>query len=528
MEREWWVIVARIDPNTKLLKGITKERFVVSQIRKWLREYPIIMLSGPRKVGKTTALLQLAVESANVGAEYLNCAYEADIRRLDELIVRDFSGLLLIDEFQMLDDPNSYMHTFTNIGGQDRNFKVVITGSVVAYTRYIAQMKGGGRNKLLHVPLLTYLEYLYFTEKIPNYTIDLSRFDYGDSFIDYMTLKNLHGFMLPLIDVEYTIDAAIEINIARRVSPYLISLLNSNEDDIQRALLLLAHRLTYMWNYRKTFYDPLIGNREISNTSISNSLRNMNVFANFSVWKATHPFMTGSQIEESLRYILWSDLAFCNFVERDINSKLDDSFLSGLYLGKPLYEDELQKLFSNVVQVYITNPLWYSVIAEELWILLEDSVLVPNNVEKPVFRKLANLLKNRNSFLRDPNLMGNWVEAYLRGAYALLCFTPMKTTSFQNETGREIDIARGFPKNLLIEVAIKTEEKKEKDVNFHLAYTGNERCFLTTQNTLDKVVWNKVPICRIPYSMLAAFLDRGEIPDEKILLDVCSSRINCL
>ena len=152
-------------------------------------------------------------------------------------------------------------------------------------------------------------------------------------------------------------------------------------------------------------------------------------------------------------------------------------------------------------------------VAEELWVLLEDVVSI-TDTQKPMFKKLASILKDQNSFLSNPNLVGNWVEAYLRGAYALLGSTPMKTTSYQNDMGREIDIARGFPENILIEVAVKTKEKKEKDVNFHLAYTGMEKCFLTTQNVLEKVVWNDVPVWRIPYPMLAAFLDRGEIPND--------------
>jgi len=508
--------MAKINSDDRRLKGIVKERFVVGQVRKWLPEYPMVVLVGPRKVGKTTVLLQLAVEYSSAGAEYLNCNYTYDVERLDHLIDNDFSGLLLLDEFQMLDDPNTYMHVFNTMGEQDSNFRVVITGSVVSYIRYLAQMKGGGRNRLLHIPLLTYLEYLYFTDRVSNYNIDLVSVDYEDSFLDYMTLKNLHQFRLPLLDGSYVNDTIIEIETARKISPYTIALLNSNEGDVQRALLLLAYRLIKMFSYNKTFNEPIIGNLELKRASIAEKLRNMDVFSSFSVWKAAHPSMTPAQIEEALRYLLWSDLALCNFVERDINSKVDSSFLAGLYLGKPLTRSELERLFSNIVQVYIVNPLWYSLVAEELWIVLDNAISNVDSVDS-VFVRLSRTLKDRNSFLTDPHLIGNWVEAYLRGSYALLGATPLKTMSFQDDEGKEIDIVRGFPENILIEVAVKTEEKKAKDVNFHLAYTGVEKCFLTTKNTLEKVTWNGVPILRIPYSMLAAFLDRGEIPDAQTL-----------
>ena len=90
----------------------------------------------------------------------------------------------------------------------------------------------------------------------------------------------------------------------------------------------------------------------------------------------------------------------------------------------------------------------------------------------------------------------------------------MITSSFVTEAQREIDIARGGLENVLIEVAVKQEEKKEKDVNFQFAYSGKEKCFLTTKSTLERVVWQGVPILRIPYHMLAAYLDRGELPGD--------------
>jgi predicted AAA+ superfamily ATPase len=508
--------VAKIDYTHMALKGITKERFVVSQIRRWLPEYPMVILAGPRKVGKTVALLQLAAEFNSKGAVYLNCAIPSDANQIENLIDDGFRGLLLLDEFHMLDDPNTYMHMFNTFGEQNPRFRVVLTGSVSSSMILLAQMKGGGRNRLLHIPLLTYLEYLYFTDRISDYNVDLTSVDFGDSFLDYISLKDLQGFKLPRIDSSYITDASQEIQLAREMSSYLASLLNSNESDIQRALLLLAYKLTGMWDLDQTFKNPKVGNFEIGRATVAEQLREKNIFSDFSVWKATHPSMGASQIEESLRYLLWSELALCNFAMEDINSRLDLSFLTKLYLGKSLSENDLRRFFSPDIQLYVVNPLWYSLVAEELWFTLEG--LVTTNKNDRIFTKLARLLKDRNTFLEDPHIIGNWVEAYLRGAYALMRATPLVTASFQDPTGKEIDIVQGFPVNVLIEVAVKTREKKAKDVNFHLAYTGIEKCFVTTKDILEKVNWNGVPIWRIPYPMLAVFLDRGEVPSEEVLL----------
>ena len=70
----------RIFKTDKRLVGIKKERFVVNQIRKWLPQYPMIMISGPRKVGKTTALLQLAADDPDV--RYMDCSEEGAFDKL--------------------------------------------------------------------------------------------------------------------------------------------------------------------------------------------------------------------------------------------------------------------------------------------------------------------------------------------------------------------------------------------------------------------------------------------------------------
>ena len=35
------------------------------------------------------------------------------------------------------------------------------------------------------------------------------------------------------------------------------------------------------------------------------------------------------------------------------------------------------------------------------------------NTQKPMFRKLANIIKDQDSFLSNPNLVGNWAELIL-------------------------------------------------------------------------------------------------------------------
>ena len=501
------------------LSGITKERYVVSQIRKGLTDYPIIMVSGPRKVGKTVALLQLAVEYEN--AEFIDCGVEADVKRLHELLRGDFDGLILLDEFQLLAAHADWMHAFVNKSEQaGAAFRVVLTGSVAAYTVFMSRVKGGGRNLLLHLPLITYLEYLHFTGKIERYDADLAAVDYGETFLDYMVLKDWGDVGIPRIDKDYVDGAARDIAAAKQVAAHSTSFLNSDMDDVSRALVLLSYALIDSWTYSQIFRTPSVGNRELG-VDIGQGLREEGAMEGFSVWEAAKSTMTNQQISESLRYLLWTDLALCNYVVPALGMKLDTVNLTKLSLGQQLTDDELQDMFGVTTRLYATNPLIYSVIAENLWQVLEGYLGAASDKTKTLFQAVKQKWsgrKNRGGFLRDAHIVGYWIVLYLRGAYALGSKpTPLRTESFQDPERREIDIVKGAPENVLIEVAVKRPEKGAHDVNFQLAYTGHERCFVTTHKTLEKVEWNGVPIWRIPYPMLAAFLDRGEIPDDGVL-----------
>jgi len=509
----------KIKPNDLRLKNITKERFVLTRIRKWLPEYPMIILSGPRRVGKTTALLQLAIENEN--SEYFDCGSKSDVERLQELMYEDYKGLILLDEFQLMERHADWFMAFNTCGQQNKDFRVVMTGSVAPYTVAMARLKGGGgRSGLIHLPFITYLEYLYFTGIIQSYDADLTKVDYGDSFLRYMTLDGLNDFMLPEINSMYVAQAANDVKEAKLIADHATSFLKCTHDDINRALLLLAYRLIWAWGYKTIFKEPHVGNAELGMFNVDKYLSQEGAIDNFSVWEAAKSSMTDAQISESLKYLLWTDLALCNYVTVDIDERLDTTDLTRLSLDYPVSDIGIQKFFSDRIQLYTVNPIIYSAISEELWSVLTDYVKNASDKTKAAFNSIRQKMagrKTRGTFLRDTNIVGPWVEMYLRGSYALATkYTPLITTSFQDVTGKEIDIARGGFEMVLIEISVRRAEKTIGDVHFELAYTGKETCILTTKRIFDKVIWNNVPIYRIPYYMLAAFFDRGEVPTDDI------------
>jgi len=173
----------KITTDDPRLIEVTKERLAVTRIEKALLDYPMVVLSGPRKVGKTVALLQMAIKTEN--AEYLDCGVPEDAAELERIFHSRVSVLLLLDEIQKLKRCHDWVSYLAHKAQITSTFRVIITGSVAACMEILARGKaGGGRSKYVHIPIITYLEYLYLTNKITGYDTNLLQTDYGDSFYD--------------------------------------------------------------------------------------------------------------------------------------------------------------------------------------------------------------------------------------------------------------------------------------------------------------------------------------------------------
>ena len=465
----------RIKSTDPHLMNITKERFAVSQVRNGLSEFSIVILVGLSGTGKTIALLQLASEYEN--AEYLDCGDEKYTTKLHELQwsnLNNYDGLLLLDNFHLLDAHADWLlYTFTNVIEDNKKFKVVISSSVVPYIIDLSRMKMRGENKLIYMSSLTYLEYLFFTDRILSYNVNLSQINYKNSFGDYTKLKpcrDLPG--IPTFDSNYVASIVSNITEAKKGAHSVTSFLGFTKEDIKRALLLLI----------------LIGVRDCQTIS-----------DNFSVCEAARTNMTNKQICEALKYLLWTGLVLCTCIKRSIDERINTSTLAAIMINHTISDNELSCLFGKCIQLYVTNPIIYSLISEELWEVLIS--YLPNEVK--LFQKVK-------------YSAADWIENYLRGSFARRCPIPLRTTSFQNLHRRELGAWHEDFENLFIDFSLMNKEKTVDDLNFHLVYTGKETCILTTNKIFDKVIWNDIPICRIPYSMLAAYLDRGEVPKEDL------------
>ena len=148
---------------------------------------PIALLAGIRKTGKTTILKQL--RDYYPDAVYIDLSKSDDgYLEIEEKFLDNPTSLLLLDEITYLNDYEMISQSLYNISGG--RFKVIITGSSPAHVIKLAGSKlGGGRSRLYRLPLLTFIEYLYFIGKIDSYA-DFHSIHNGD-FTDYLRLKGL-------------------------------------------------------------------------------------------------------------------------------------------------------------------------------------------------------------------------------------------------------------------------------------------------------------------------------------------------
>lgn len=520
----------KIRDNDPRLKGVTKERLAVRKIKRYIEDYPIVILSGPRKVGKTTALLQLAIENEN--SEYIDCNNSNAVELVQHFLDNVEDVLLIIDEIQKIKNCQDWLTNLSVKADHVPTFRVIITGSVTALTDLLAHYKGGGRNKLIRMPIITYLEYLYLTSRIESYDIDLYAHDYGDSFLDFMKLKGLTNLNIGPIDRTYFENTCTDIEEARENVGLSTALLDETVDDISRAYILLAYRLACDRKYYNIFEKVYAGSFELQ-IKQSSELSNSGALDSSIIYKAISLIMTHEQIAKALRYLLWHGLAVYNYTAGDVDEKPPVSLMP-LYFGREeaFQEQYIKSLFAPGNSIFVVNPLIYSSISDDLCeslkrFIMEKSMTPPNSSGlDELFNLIRQKLSSRpDGFLKDKKILGPWVECYLRGAFAMRgqVSLPLVTRSFRNIENEEVDIT-GSTSGAMIEVSVMERDKIADDVHFQHFKKGNEPCILVTNKNFGLEEMNGVSVMKIPYPMLAAFLDKGKIPYEEDVRKVLKSR----
>ena len=161
---------------------ILKKRKIVKKIEKWLKKRNIIIISGPRRVGKTSILLLLKeklINEENINPDKIFYLNLEDIDILSSLnhspkeLLKYISSpnekyYFLIDEIQYLDNPSNFLK-FLYDEYRDK-IKLIVTGSFLIESEKKFKDSLVGRKITFPINSLDFEEFLIFKEsKILSY-----------------------------------------------------------------------------------------------------------------------------------------------------------------------------------------------------------------------------------------------------------------------------------------------------------------------------------------------------------------------
>lgn len=463
-----------------------KERLAVGEIRCVLQEYSVVLLQGLRKVGKTTALLQLKCYYDE--AVYIDCRETAYLEKLKDAMTKD-NVLILLDEFHYCANCYYLSQELSQKAESSNTFKVVITSSCIQFMNTLAHTSmGGGRSRRVRMPILTFIEYLYFTDRISSYTASLDAVT-EDDFINYTKLEPGGGYPLPRIDMDYVNSLVQDKDLAYDNMP--VSMLNwrFTTDDVINAFKLLSYKLSDPVTYEK-YRIPEVGAKEIAAVDLQNY---KSALQQFSVSQASLEIrgLSPQQISHAIYFLLYSDLGVLCGENANKRTTLWNSLRDGMT------RSELVDFFEfNLVTV--VNPLFFTVLSNELKELLGIKI---------DFREGKGRI-----------LYGSWVETYLRASYArkdaynVLGSTILKEIDSEGSP-HEIDIYDSI-RNVMVECKVGNRGLSATHFGYFLQLPqfSQSMCILTSQDIYDSIEREQFTVYRIPYYITAAYFDRLLLP----------------
>ena len=471
-----------------------KERLIVGQLHDFVeneKDYPIALIAGMRHVGKSTVLKQM--QKYYPTAPILDFSGDLDEARenLAKFAGNPSSPVLLIDEITWLPGYENICQNLYNIaGGQSEwKFKAIITGSSPAHICSLANNKlGGGRSVLFYLPVITFVEYLYFTGKIPSCR------DYADAkpehFKDYLQLRDLPAGMTLTFDERYFVNY-YDINSHSNICSASSRAQNDlQKEDLRNLANFLAYQLADSPAY-DTVIRPKIAEEELQNELLPSEIRALDFSGTFIAESSRAA--KGLSFEDHARlieFLLASRIANVETTLLDAAAKPHSEFEVVQMLRATNNRKNLQDFFKKV-SIAIGNPLLYTRLG--------------NDILAVVGMTMDDLWKNSD----NNALLGKMLEVYIRGAMAqlenpLLAFSSMKL----NYNG-EVDIYKpNAHTSILCEVTAKRRPKSLDKINL-LNYFPDEPMIriCCTESHKDDIYG----FHRIPYAQLCCMIDTGDI-----------------
>jgi len=456
------------------------------------QEYFIALIAGIRLTGKTTILRQLQ--------KYYPDAVYIDLSRSEDGygdIVNSFlnnpTGLLLLDEISYMEDYETYCQALFDIRGNSPvKFKIIITGSSSAHIVKLSNSKLGARAKLFRLPLLTFIEYLYFIGRIDSYS-DYDNIN-GSDFTDYLQLKDLDksdaSALSITFDNNYFKALYDEVDNSNRKSGVVRSITDLDTRDLYNMMNLIAYKLSELRSYDLTL-NPRVGTQERAHMSrlgtnidlkkidLSDALISKSVREMFGV--------SAADAGRLLTFMLYSGLTNIEYTyEISGFSPFDENIGAAdiIHLLQNRSSDTVLERVFRSVSICLNSPLFYTRIGRD--------ILQRFHVDQ--------------NFLFQGEIMGKMLELYVRGAISAYNIeTVLTSNKLRYSKTTEVDIWNP-DYNLLCEVTITNKDKRDisickyyKNINYiRVCSSREEDCF--TGNFYF-----------VPYARLCCMIDTGDI-----------------
>ena len=462
------------------------------------RKDSVALIAGIRKVGKTTVLNQIEDCYIKKGLSVLkyDLSEKHDCCEVLEETAKKQPDLLLLDEISYLDDYENFSQALYNMtnGENYKKFKVIMTGSSLAHIIKLSNTKLGCRSKLFRLPPLTFVEYLYFLDRIASYS-DYNSVTNGD-FADYLQLKGLEdkaGGLSIVFDEDYFNAFYSEVAIGNKKSYLSHSITKLNEDDLLNMVNLLAYKLSEACAYEKVIkpnagkqeHIHLVSNKEaklqwsrvdLTNTIIEDSAK-------------AAPGIKEIDIGRILHFLLWAGIANIEYTHTDPDTSVIDSGRVMNILQNVGNKRELVDLFSEL-SICMTSPLYYTRIGEEIM----------RRMQVPVEKLYKGIL------------YGKMLELYVRGALSaqtkstVLTSHKLKYSKIEGEDW-EVDIC-DTKNRMLLEVS--AADKEDEKIHVQDYYREHDFIRICTSDKKD-FFSKKHKFYHIPYAKLCCMIDTGDI-----------------
>lgn len=425
--------------------------------------------TGPRKIGKTVALKQLASKYENHYYIDFKTAPEDKIFEIYNMLKENNNIIVLIDEITHLKSFDQYVlgfaEIYTNLVWKETiNFKVIITGSESLNIEYLCRKAFASNCTFVRGTFLDFEEWLVFSNKISSYGDDYKATpddykDYVMTSYSFSKIEDYEVYLRSCIDETiisnemslsylnyYIRNIDNEVNIEDIIAVSYVSLMSLHDgikkSDYNKYQDLMIKFYTAYYNSGGTTYHS----REDFMCALENSI----VVRISKINK-----ISLDRFKSILLYLIKLDFIIC--VEQSDNLVYSELFQ---WLSGNVEWEHIKTIrdFLHKFKIVFKHPLFF--------------VSIGNSILKELG------VKDYSEWYSGM-LLGSIYECNLRGLLSYR-YRDFHQLEYHDSFYNEVDYVNPYAK-LLIEMTIS--DKKQKDVHFDCISNNDEYCKVVTSRT---------------------------------------------